>query len=156
MAKKTKSTSVSISNRKARFEFELLEFFTAGIQLLGTEIKSLREGNANLAEAFCYVQQSQVWVTGMFIAEYSYGSYNNHEPKRIRKLLLNKREIDKLESALQDVGVTIVPLKLFINSKGWAKIEIALARGKKLHDKRHDLKQKDDQRQMDRALKDYR
>jgi SsrA-binding protein len=156
MAKKTKSTSVSISNRKARFEFELLEFFTAGIQLLGTEIKSLREGNANLAEAFCYVQQRQVWVTGMFIAEYSYGSYNNHEPKRIRKLLLNKREIDKLESALQDVGVTIVPLKLFINSKGWAKIEIALARGKKLHDKRHDLKQKDDQRQMDRALKDYR
>ncbi|MAZ31511.1 MAG: SsrA-binding protein [Flavobacteriales bacterium] len=156
MAKKIKSTSVSISNRKARFEFELLEFFTAGIQLLGTEIKSLREGNANLAEAFCYVHQSQVWVTGMFIAEYSYGSYNNHEPKRIRKLLLNKREIDKLESALQDVGVTIVPLKLFINSKGWAKIEIALAKGKKLHDKRHDLKQKDDQRQIDRALKDYR
>lgn len=156
MAKKTKSNSVSISNKKARFEFELLEFFTAGIQLLGTEIKSLREGNANLAEAFCYVQQSQVWLTGMFIAEYSYGSYNNHEPKRIRKLLLNKREIDKLESALQDIGVTIVPLKLFINSKGWAKIEIALARGKKLHDKRHDLKQKDDQRQIDRALKDYR
>ncbi len=155
MAKKTKSNSVSISNKKARFEFELLKFFTAGIQLLGTEIKSLREGNANLAEAFCYVQQSQVWVTGMFIAEYSYGSYNNHEPKRIRKLLLNKREIDKLESALQDIGLTIVPLKLFINSKGWAKIEIALARGKKLHDKRHDLKQKDDQRQMDRALKDY-
>ena len=156
MAKKTKSTNVSISNRKARFEFELLDFFTAGIQLFGTEIKSLRDGNANLTEAFCYVQQGQVWVKGMFIAEYSYGSYNNHEPKRVRKLLLNKKEIDKLESALQDVGVTIVPLKLFINLKGWAKIEIALARGKKLHDKRHDLKQKDDRRQMDRALKDFR
>lgn len=156
MAKKAKSQSVSISNRKARFEYELLEVFTAGIQLQGTEIKSLREGNANLAEAFCYVKEREVWVTGMYIAEYSYGSYMNHEPKRLRKLLLNKKEIKTIDSALQDVGITIVPLKLFINSKGWAKIEIALARGKKLHDRRQDLKKKDDKRQMDRALKEYK
>jgi len=156
MAEKSKNKSISISNRKARFEYELLDVFTAGLQLQGTEIKSLREGNANLAEAYCYVQESEVWVTGMYIAEYSYGSYLNHEPKRIRKLLLNKKEINKIDSALQDVGVTIVPLKLFINAKGWAKIEIALARGKKLHDKRENLKQKDDQRQMDRALKDFK
>jgi len=156
MAKKSKNQSISISNRKARFEYELLEVFTAGLQLQGTEIKSLREGNANLAEAYCYVKESEVWVTGMYIAEYNYGSYMNHEPKRLRKLLLNKKEISKIVSALQDVGVTIVPLKLFINDKGWAKIEIALARGKKLHDKRQDLKQKDDQRQMDRALKEFK
>ncbi|MDG1848881.1 MAG: SsrA-binding protein SmpB [Flavobacteriales bacterium] len=156
MAKKTKNQSISISNRKARFEYELLEVFTAGLQLQGTEIKSLREGNANLAEAYCYVQGSEVWVTGMYIAEYSYGSYMNHEPKRVRKLLLNKKEIAKIESSLQDVGVTLVPLKLYINAKGWAKIEISLGRGKKLHDKRQDLKQKDDQRQMDRALKQYK
>ena len=155
MAKKAKSKSISISNRKARFEYELFEVFTAGLQLQGTEIKSLREGNANLAEAYCYVQESEVWITGMYIAEYSYGSYLNHEPKRLRKLLLNKKEIHKIDSALQDVGITLVPLKLYINAKGWAKIEISLARGKKLHDKRHDLKSKDDKRQMDRVLKDF-
>ena len=155
MAKKEKTQSVSILNRKARFEYELLEFFTAGLKLQGTEIKSLRGGNANLAEAYCYEKDGEVWITGMFIAEYSYGSYLNHEPKRLRKLLLNKKEINTIADALQDVGITIVPLKLFVNAKGWAKIDIALARGKKLHDKRHDLKAKDDKRQMDRAMKDY-
>ena len=155
MAKKEKTQAVSILNRKARFEYELLEFFTAGLQLQGTEIKSLRGGNANLAEAYCYEKDGEVWVTGMFIAEYSYGSYLNHEPKRLRKLLLNKKEINTIADALQDVGITIVPLKLFVNNKGWAKIDIALARGKKLHDKRHDLKAQDDKRQMDRAMKDY-
>ena len=156
MSKKSKDISISISNRKARFEYELLEVFTAGIQLLGTEIKSLRAGNANLAEAYCYVQQSEVWITGMYIAEYQYGSYMNHEPKRLRKLLLNKKEINKISSALQNVGITIVPLKLYITEKGWVKIDIALAKGKKLHDKREDLKQKDDKRQMDRALKIFK
>ncbi len=155
MAKKEKTQAISILNRKARFEYELLEFFTAGLQLQGTEIKSLRAGNANLAEAYCYEKDGEVWVTGMFIAEYSYGSYLNHEPKRLRKLLLNKKEINTIADALQDVGITIVPLKLFVNNKGWAKIDIALARGKKLHDKRHDLKAQDDKRQMDRAMKDY-
>ena len=156
MSKKVKDVSISIFNRKARFEYELLEVFTAGIQLQGTEIKSLRVGNANLAEAYCYVQQSEVWITGMYIAEYQYGSYMNHEPKRLRKLLLNKKEINKISSALQNVGITLVPLKLYISDKGWAKIEIALAKGKKLHDKREDLKQKDDKRQMDRALKKFK
>ena len=155
MAKKEKVQSVSILNRKARFEYELLEFFTAGLKLQGTEIKSLRGGNANLAEAYCYEKDGEVWVTGMFIAEYSYGSYLNHEPKRLRKLLLNKKEINTIADALQDVGITIIPLKLFVNNKGWAKIDIAPARGKKLHDKRHDLKAKDDKRQMDRAMKGY-
>ena len=156
MSKKVKDVSISISNRKARFEYELLEVFTAGIQLQGTEIKSLRAGNANLAEAYCYVQKSEVWITGMYIAEYQYGSYMNHDPKRLRKLLLNKKEINKISSTLQNVGITIVPLKLYITEKGWAKIDIALAKGKKLHDKREDLKQKDDRRQMDRALKKFK
>ena len=155
MAKKSIDKSISISNRKARYEYELLEIFTAGIQLQGTESKSLRVGNANIAEAYCYVQLSEVWVTGMYIAEYQYGSYMNHEPKRLRKLLLNKKEINKISSALQNVGITLVPLKLYISDKGWAKIDIALAKGKKLHDKREDLKQKDDKRQIDRALKKF-
>tara|TARA_B100001741_G_scaffold292032_1_gene272612 strand:+ start:2309 stop:2779 length:471 start_codon:yes stop_codon:yes gene_type:complete len=156
MSKKVKDVSISISNRKARFEYEFLEVFTAGIQLLGTEIKSLRAGNANLAEAYCYVLKSEVWITGMYIAEYQYGSYMNHDPKRLRKLLLNKKEINKISSAIQNVGITIVPSKLYITEKGWAKIDIALAKGKKLHDKREDLKQKDDKRQMDRALKKFK
>jgi len=156
MVKKSIDKSISISNRKARYEYELLDIFTAGIQLKGTEIKSLRAGNANIAEAYCYVQLSEVWVTGIYIAEYQYGSYMNHEPKRLRKLLLNKKEINKISSALQNVGITLVPLKLYISDKGWAKIDIALAKGKKLHDKREDLKLKDDKRQMDRALKKFK
>ena len=156
MGKKSLDKSISISNRKARYEYELLDIFTAGIQLKGTEIKSLRAGNANIAESYCYVQLSEVWVTGIYIAEYQYGSYMNHEPKRLRKLLLNKKEINKISSALQNVGITLVPLKLYISDKGWAKIDIALAKGKKLHDKREDLKQKDDKRQMDRALKKFK
>ena len=156
MVKKSIDKSISISNRKARYEYELLEIFTAGIQLKGTEIKSLRAGNANIAEAYCYVQLSEVWVTGIYIAEYQYGSYMNHEPKRLRKLLLNKKEINKISSALQNVGITLVPLKLYISDKGWAKIDIAIAKGKKLHDKREYLKQKDDKRQMDRALKKFK
>ncbi len=155
MVNKATSQSISIVNRKARFEYELLESFTAGIQLQGTEVKSLRQGNANLTEAFCYEKEGEVWITGMYIAEYSYGSYQNHEPKRLRKLLLNKREIKKISAALQDIGITIVPLKIFINNKGWVKLDIALARGKKLYDKRQDLKQKDDKRQMDRAMKSF-
>lgn len=156
MSKKSNDKSISITNRKAKFEYQLLDTYTAGIQLQGTEIKSLREGNANLTESYCYVQNGEAWITGMYIAEYDHGSYMNHEPKRLRKLLLNKKEINKVTSALQDVGVTIVPLKLYITDKGWAKIEIALAKGKKLYDKREDLKQKDDKRQIDRALKEFK
>ena len=156
MSKKSNDKSISITNRKAKFEYQLLDTYTAGIQLQGTEIKSLREGNANLTESYCYVQNGEAWITGMYIAEYDHGSYMNHEPKRLRKLLLNKKEINKVASALQDIGVTIVPLKLYITDKGWAKLEIALAKGKKLYDKREDLKQKDDKRQIDRALKEFK
>ena len=153
MSKKVKDISISISNRKARFEYELLEVFTSGIQLQCTEIKSLRAGNANLAEAYCYVQQSEVWITGMYIAEYQYGSYMNHDPKRLRKLLLNKKEINKISSALQNVGVTIVPLKLYITDKVWAKIDISLAKGKKLHDKRATKKNRDWNRDKSRYFR---
>ena len=156
MSMKSNDKFISITNRKAKFEYELLNIYTAGIQLQGTEIKSLREGNANLTDSYCYIQNGEAWITGMYIAEYDHGSYMNHEPKRLRKLLLNKKEINKLNSALQDVGVTIVPLKLYITDKGWAKIEIALAKGKKLFDKREDLKRKDDKRQIDRALKEFK
>ncbi len=154
MASNSQNKSVSITNRKARYEYQLFDVFTAGLQLTGTEIKSIRQGNANLNEAYCYVQDNEAWVTGMYVAEYSHGSFMNHEPKRIRKLLLNKKEIKKITSFLQDEGATVVPLKLFVNEKGWAKLEIALAKGKKLYDKRQDLKEKDDKRQVDRALKD--
>ena len=154
MASNSQNKSVSITNRKARYEYQLFDVFTAGLQLTGTEIKSIRQGNTNLNEAYCYVQDNEAWVTGMYVAEYSHGSFMNHEPKRIRKLLLNKKEIKKITSFLQDEGATVVPLKLFVNEKGWAKLEIALAKGKKLYDKRQDLKEKDDKRQVDRALKD--
>ena len=154
MASNSQNKSISITNRKARYEYQLFDVFTAGLQLTGTEIKSIRQGNANLNEAYCYVQDNEAWVTGMYVAEYSHGSFMNHEPKRIRKLLLNKKEIKKISSFLQDEGATVVPLKLFVNEKGWAKLEIALAKGKKLYDKRQDLKEKDDKRQVDRALKD--
>ena len=154
MASNSQNKSISITNRKARYEYQLFDVFTAGLQLTGTEIKSIRQGNANLNEAYCYVQDNEAWITGMYVAEYSHGSFMNHEPKRIRKLLLNKKEIKKISSFLQDEGATVVPLKLFVNEKGWAKLEIALAKGKKLYDKRQDLKEKDDKRQVDRALKD--
>ncbi|MCO6498999.1 MAG: SsrA-binding protein SmpB [Vicingus serpentipes] len=147
------SSQINIKNRKAKFEYEFLEKFTAGLQLYGTEIKSIRAGKASIIEAYCYVNNGEVFIKNMYIAEYEQGSYNNHEPRRPRKLLLNRNEIDKLIKKKKDVGLTIIPLSLFINGKGYAKLDIALAKGKKLHDKRHDLKAKDDKRNMDRAMK---
>ena len=147
------STQINIKNNKAKFEYEFLEKFTAGIQLSGTEIKSIRAGKASIVEGYCYLNNNEVFIKNMYIAEYKQGSYNNHEPRRDRKLLLNRKEIDKLVKKKKDVGLTIVPLSLFINGKGYAKIDIALAKGKKLHDKRQDLKSKDDKRAMDRAMK---
>lgn len=145
--------SVNIQNKKARFEFHLLDKFVAGIQLSGTEIKSIRLGKVNITDSFCNFRENELYITGMQIDEYKFGSYANHQPKRDRKLLLNKQELDKLQKKLKDVGLTIVPLKLFINDKGWAKIEIALAKGKKLFDKREDLKKKDIKRDIERAKK---
>ena len=148
------SNQINIKNKKAKFEYEFSEKFTAGLQLYGTEIKSIRAGKASIVEGYCYVNNGEVFIKNMYISEYEQGSYNNHEPRRDRKLLLNRNEIDKLVKKKKDVGLTIVPISLFINGKGYAKLDIALAKGKKLHDKRHVLKAKDDKRRMDRAMKD--
>lgn len=143
---------INIKNRKAAFEYFLLDKYVAGIQLTGTEIKSIRESKASIAEAYCIITNGELWVKNMHVAEYEKGSYNNHEPKRDRKLLLTKKEINKLSRKL-DKGLTIIPTRLFINDKGYAKLEIALAQGKKLYDKREDIKQKETKRELDRSMK---
>jgi len=147
------SNQVNIKNKRASFEYEFLETFTAGIQLTGTEIKSIRTGKASIIEGYCFLKDGELFIKNMYIAEYDKGTYNNHDPKRDRKLLLNRSELDKLSKKKKDVGLTIIPLKVFISKNGFAKMDIALAKGKKLHDKREDLKGKDAQRDMDRAMK---
>ncbi len=142
---------IKIKNRKASFEYFLIERLVAGIQLNGTEIKSIREGKANLTDSYCAFVQQELFVKSLHIAEYSMGTYNNHEPKRDRKLLLSKRELKKLATKVKDKGFTIIPVQLFINERGLAKLEIALAKGKHTYDKRESLKQKDSQREIDRS-----
>ncbi len=144
---------LEVKNKKARFEFELLEDFNAGIVLTGTEMKSIRNGKASIMESFCAIFDGELFVRNMYIAEYENGSYNNHNPRRDRKLLLKRVELKKLEKKLKDKGLTIIPSLLYINEKNLAKIRIHLAKGKKLHDKRGDLKDKDVKREMDRAMK---
>lgn len=144
---------IVIKNKKAYFQYEILETFMAGIVLTGTEIKSIRLGKASLVDAYCKFIKGELWLTGMHIAEYSLGTYNNHEPKRERKLLLNKNELRKLFRSTKEKGLTIIALKLFINPKGIAKVDIGLAKGKKTHDKREDLKAKDAKRELDRLRK---
>jgi SsrA-binding protein len=146
-------SKLEIKNKKARFEYELLENFTAGIVLTGTEIKSIRNGKASIMEAYCVLVKNEIFIRNMYIAEYENGSYNNHNPKRDRKLLLQKKELKKLQRKLKDKGLTVIPSLLFINETNLAKIKIHLAKGKKIHDKRHDLKDKDTKRDMDRAMK---
>ncbi|HEX7021315.1 MAG TPA: SsrA-binding protein SmpB [Trueperaceae bacterium] len=141
-----------IRNRRASHDYELLETFEAGIVLTGSEIKSLRQGGATLGEAFARVRDGEVWLEGMHIPPYAEASYNNHEPLRSRKLLLNRREIEEIRKGLERQGLTLVPTKLYYKD-GWAKVQVALARGKKLYDKRRDQAKKDAQRQMERALK---
>jgi len=143
--------TINIKNKRAAHEYFLLQEFTAGIQLLGTEIKSIREGKATLADSYCTFKGDELFVMQMHISEYSYGTYNNHEPKRDRKLLLNKRELKKLLAKVKEKGFTIIPTLLFINEKGLAKLTIALAKGKHHYDKRETLKKKDVQREMDRS-----
>lgn len=150
-----KKSPVNIRNKKASFEYFFVDTFTAGIVLTGTEIKSIRMGKASLVDTFCYIHDGEIWVKGMNISPYFYGSYNNHESKRDRKLLLNKREIRNLQEATKQVGFTIVPTLLFIDNHGRAKLDIALAKGKKEFDKRQTLKEKEDRREMDRAKKRY-
>ena len=149
--------TVNIKNKKAKFEYEILDKYTAGIVLTGTEIKSIRDSKASIAESFCeFNEQGELFVINMTIQEYVYGNYYNHAPKAERKLLLNKRELKKLEKEVRNVGLTIVPLRLFINEKGYAKLEIALARGKKLYDKRDTIKDRDNKRNLDRIKKSFK
>lgn len=150
-----KKSPVSIRNKKASFEYSFVETYTAGIVLTGTEIKSIRQGKASLVDSYCYIHNGEIWVKGMNISPYFFGSYNNHEAKRDRKLLLTKKEIHKLQEATKQVGFTIVPTLVFIDAKGRAKVDIALAKGKKEYDKRQTLKEKEDRREMDRAIKHY-
>lgn len=150
-----KKSPVNIKNKKASFEYFFIETFTAGIVLTGTEIKSIRLGKASLVDSFCYINNGEIWVKGMNVSPYFYGSYSNHESKRDRKLLLTKREISKLQDATKQTGYTIVPLLVFIDEHGRAKMDIALCKGKKEYDKRQTLKEKEDRREMDRAMKHY-
>lgn len=153
MAKKDKdrfSNKINIKNRKASFEYEFIEKFVAGLVLKGTEIKSIREGRVNLQEAYCTFYDDGLWIQNMHISAYEQGNIFNHEPLRMRKLLLNKREMKKLQKNLEEQGLTIVPVRMFISDRGFAKLEIALARGKKLHDKRESIKERDVKRELSR------
>lgn len=145
--------SVMIKNRRAAFDYELIESYTAGIVLVGTEIKSLRAGKASLVDSFCYFHNGELWLKNADISIYQYGSYNNHVARRERKLLLSRKELRRLEALVQTPGVTIIPTKIFINERGLAKVAIAAARGKKLYDKRASIKDRDDKREMARAMK---
>ena len=154
MAKKTdKPTKINIKNTKAEHDFLVIDKYTAGIVLTGTEIKSIRLGKAGLVDTFCYIHNHEVWVKNMYVAEYAFGSYNNHAARRDRKLLLNRKEIRHLEADTKAPGFTLVPLRLFIDENNRAKLVVALCRGKKEYDKRAALKDKQDRREMDRIMK---
>ena len=148
-----KQPAINIKNKRATFDYELIDTYTAGIVLTGTEIKSFRLGKASLVDTYCYFVNNELWVKNMHISEYFYGSYNNHTARRERKLLLTKKELDKLKRGSLDPGFTLIPVRLFINEKGLAKVVVALAKGKKQYDKRQSLKEKDDKRDMARMFK---
>ncbi len=147
---KKSNNNITIKNKRASFEYYLVETFTAGLVLTGTEIKSIRGGKASITDAYCSFKEQELFVIGMHIAEYAQGTYNNHDPKRDRKLLLTERELRKLKNKVQEKGFTIVPTVLYINDKGLAKLDIALARGKHFYDKRETLKDKDSKRELER------
>lgn len=147
------ANNINIKNRKATFDYEIIETFTAGIVLTGTEIKSLRQGKAGLTDTYCQGENHELWVKNMYISEYSYGSYNNHTTHRDRKLLLNRKEINKILKASEQPGYSVIPLRVFINERGLAKMVIAIARGKKMYDKRQSIKEREDKRNMDRLFK---
>lgn len=146
--------SVEIKNKRAKFDYEWLDTYTAGLQLVGTEVKSIRMGKASIAEAYCYMSEGEMFIKGMNVTEWSHGNIFNHDPIRERKLLLSKRELDKIDKALKDQGTTVIPTKLFLSEKGWIKLNIAVAKGKKNYDKRQSLKEKDAKRDLAR-LKSY-
>ena len=147
-----KFKEINIKNRRATFDYAIGDTYTAGIVLTGTEIKSIRQGKASLADTFCYVANGEVWVKNMYIAEYFYGTYNNHTERRDRKLLLNKKEIQKIQKSGAEAGFTIVPLRLFISERGYAKLVIGIGRGKKEYDKRQTIKEREDRRNMARVM----
>ena len=145
--------NINIRNKRATFDYEILEEYVAGIVLVGTEIKSLRLGKASLVDSYCYFERNELWIRNVNIAEYTWGTCNNHVPKRDRKLLLNRKELNKLQRALQDRGLTVVGLRLFLNDRGLAKVAVGLARGRKSYDKREYIKENDAKREMDKAMK---
>lgn len=149
------SSKINIKNKKARFEFSILTKYEAGIVLTGTEIKSIRLGQAHISEAFCQIKKNEVWLINMHINEYEFGSYLNHKPTRERKLLLTKKEIKQISKKIIEKGFTLIPLEMFISERGFAKIRIAIAKGKKIHDKRQSLKEKDNKREVDRMKNMY-
>ncbi len=153
MSTKLKLNDVNIKNKRATFDYEILDTYKAGVVLTGTEIKSIRLGKASLVDSYCFFANGELWIKNMYIAEYFYGTYNNHTARRERKLLLQKKELSKLEKSVKESGLAIIPSRLFINEKGLAKITIALGKGKKSYDKRQSLREKDDKRQMDRMMK---
>ncbi|MBE6176610.1 MAG: SsrA-binding protein SmpB [Rikenellaceae bacterium] len=145
--------NINIRNKRATFDYEIIEEYVAGIVLVGTEIKSLRLGKASIVDSYCYFELGELWIRNVNIAEYTWGTCNNHVPKRDRKLLLNRKELTKLQRSLQDRGLTVVGLRLFINDRGLAKVAIGLARGRKSYDKREYIKENDAKREMDKAMK---
>ncbi|WP_262247074.1 SsrA-binding protein SmpB [Parapedobacter soli] len=147
------SSTIHIKNKRAHFEYHILDTYIAGIRLLGTEIKSIREGKANINDAFCSFFENDLYIRNMHIAEYSHGSFYNHEAKRDRQLLLTKKELKKLKSKIDERGLTIIPLRIFIGNRGFAKVEIALAQGKKDFDKRETIKERDTKRELARVMK---
>lgn len=149
---KMKFKEINIKNKRATFDYAITDTFTVGIVLTGTEIKSIRMGKASLVDTFCYVNNGEVWVKNMNIAEYFYGTYNNHDSRRDRKLLLNRKEIRQIEKATREAGYTVVPLRLFINDRGLAKLVIGIGRGKKEYDKRQSIKEREDKRTMARLF----
>lgn len=147
-----KADRVNITNKKAKFDYEFIDTYEAGIQLTGSEIKSIREGRASFTDAFCHFMRNELWVKGIHISGYKFATYNGHEETRERKLLLKKRELNKLRKGVEEKGYTIIPYKIYINQRGWAKLQIALARGKKQFDKRETIKKRDIQREIDRGM----
>ena len=148
--------NINIRNKRATFDYEILEEFIAGVVLVGTEIKSIRAGKASLTDSYCYFQDGELWIRGVNISEYDWGTCNNHVPRRDRKLLLQRKELNKLQRQLQDRGLTVVGLRMFLSERGFAMIVIGLARGRKAYDKREYLKENDAKREMDKAMKRFK
>ena len=148
--------NINIRNKRATFDYEIQEEYIAGVVLVGTEIKSIRAGKASLTDSYCYFQDGELWIRGVNISEYDWGTCNNHVPRRDRKLLLQRKELNKLQRQLQDRGLTVVGLRLFLNERGFAKIVVGLARGRKAYDKREYLKENDAKREMDKAMKRFK